>query len=184
MAEKKFFVSPEDLQAAYQQFGSALKVAKHYGVSKKLVLNYMKRYGIGRKQRASLEQRRKEIQELSDQGLMTKDIAEILGLSYEQINKHISRNGIPIKRYHKGYTTNSAGYVFVKQPDHPNANSKGYIREHVLLMTEKIGRALKIGECVHHIDGNKSNNNIANLILMLDCDHRSLHSRQPRKRRS
>ena len=61
------------------------------------------------------------------------------------------------------------GYVYVLCPDHPRAKSKkGYVAEHTLVMEKKIRRYLKQGkggECVHHIDEKKKNNNIKNLML-------------------
>lgn len=65
----------------------------------------------------------------------------------------------------KGGTTYSQGYRLVLNPKHPNANKKGYVREHVLKMSEHIGRPLLEGETVHHKDGNRCNNDIKNLEL-------------------
>lgn len=101
-----------------------------------------------------------------------------------QVNKYLKSFDISVPRYHKGYIIDHAGYKLIKKADHPNADKKGYVREHVLLMTEKLGRLLNDDECVHHIDGNKSNNDMDNLIVMLKYDHKCLHSRKPRKRRS
>lgn len=52
----------------------------------------------------------------------------------------------------------------VKVYNHPYSNN-GYVCEHRLKMEKKIGRYLQPGEEVHHIDGNKLNNNLNNLIL-------------------
>lgn len=69
------------------------------------------------------------------------------------------------------------GYVFVLSPDHPNKNCHGYIRLHRLLMEKKLGRFLKKTEVVHHVDGNKKNNNIENLYLF---DSLSAHGKHHR----
>jgi len=57
------------------------------------------------------------------------------------------------------------GYIFILSPKHPNANNHGYIRKHRLVMEKLLGRRLKNEEVVHHIDGNKKNNNPNNLML-------------------
>jgi len=45
----------------------------------------------------------------------------------------------------------------------------------VVKMEEQIGRRLKRGECVHHIDENKLNNDLSNLALMTVSAHAKLH---------
>ena len=65
----------------------------------------------------------------------------------------------------KGGRKISYGYIYVKCPDHPGANSLGYIREHRLVMEKGIGRILKPTEHVHHINGNKTDNRLENLML-------------------
>lgn len=48
--------------------------------------------------------------------------------------------------------------------------------EHVIVMEKYLGRKLSPNECVHHIDGNKLNNNIENLQLMERSKHLSMHA--------
>jgi hypothetical protein len=48
---------------------------------------------------------------------------------------------------------------------HPNADKKGTMFEHTLIMSEHLGRALKKGENVHHINGIRHDNRIENLEL-------------------
>ena len=64
-------------------------------------------------------------------------------------------------------------------------DNKGYFRislgkgirryEHDLIMENKIGRRIKKGEIVHHIDGNGQNNKIENLKLLTTSQHRKIH---------
>lgn len=85
--------------------------------------------------------------------------------------------------YHKGYIITKSGYKMVKAPiDHPKKNNKGYIREHILVMEQHIGRYLENDEVVHHIDRNKMNNDISNLQLMTDYEHKKIHSKEERKK--
>ena len=46
---------------------------------------------------------------------------------------------------------------------------------HRIVAEQKLGRSLKKGEIVHHIDGNKRNNDPSNLIVMTQSEHCSLH---------
>lgn len=51
---------------------------------------------------------------------------------------------------------------------------------HVVLMENKIGRPLEPDECVHHIDGDKHNNELNNLALLTRSGHMRLHQREKR----
>lgn len=52
------------------------------------------------------------------------------------------------------------------------------IKEHIKVMEEHIGRKLKDDEVVHHINGKRSDNRIANLQLMKHSEHSRLHRLQ------
>ena len=58
------------------------------------------------------------------------------------------------------------GYVQIWMPEHPNAKLAGYIHEHRLKMSEKLGRPLKSDERVHHRNKNRADNRISNLELI------------------
>jgi len=69
------------------------------------------------------------------------------------------------------------GYVYIKDYSHPNRNSHNLVPEHVLVMTQHLGRPLENGEVIHHIDGDKTNNDISNLYLCKDkSEHRKIHA--------
>ena len=64
-----------------------------------------------------------------------------------------------------GRIVDKYGYVQIWMPNHPNAKLAGYIHEHRLVMSNKIGRPLLRTENVHHINGIRGDNRIENLEL-------------------
>ena len=68
------------------------------------------------------------------------------------------------------------GYRLILCKEHPKANYGGYVREHILIAEKHIGRFLKDFERVHHINGDRLDNNISNLKIMTDSEHKKLHS--------
>lgn len=76
-----------------------------------------------------------------------------------------------------GVTRKPNGYLEVTVGEH-----KG--RGHHRVIAEKmIGRKLMDTECVHHRDGNRSNNDPQNLEVMTFSEHASLHAKENVKRR-
>jgi uncharacterized protein (DUF1330 family) len=63
------------------------------------------------------------------------------------------------------------GYIYIKSPNHPNKNCGGYVAEHRLVMEKRIGRYLLKNENVHHLNGNKKDNNIENLMIVVHNNH-------------
>lgn len=61
----------------------------------------------------------------------------------------------------------------VYRPDHPFAGSNGYVREHRLIIEEHLGRFLEKTELIHHMNHDKTDNKISNLVLTDRVTHRS-----------
>ena len=55
--------------------------------------------------------------------------------------------------------------------------------EHRVIAEQMLGRALKRNEIVHHIDGNKHNNEPSNLQIMTQSEHVRLHLQEMQKAR-
>lgn len=81
-------------------------------------------------------------------------------------------------------TLDKSGYVMISMREHPYSNKANYIREHRLVMEQYLGRYLLPCEQIHHIDGNKSNNDIKNLTLFpSNSEHRKIHAENMTKRK-
>lgn len=98
---------------------------------------------------------------------------------YKRLEGHLSTlsgSGEGSVNWKGGRHVTPKGYVLIHAPENPMANSRGYVREHRLVMSQHIGRYLTDDEEVHHIDENKSNNDISNLQLMTKAEHTRLHA--------
>ena len=75
----------------------------------------------------------------------------------------------------RGGRTINQGYCKVMlpigSPFSPMADSYGYVREHRLVMAKSLNRCLALNEQVHHIDGNRLNNELSNLELISPANH-------------
>jgi hypothetical protein len=70
-----------------------------------------------------------------------------------------------------GKHTDLSGYVFIYEPEHPNAMVGGYVLEHIKVITLSIGRPLEAKETVHHINGVRSDNRRIENLELWASDH-------------
>lgn len=73
-----------------------------------------------------------------------------------------------------GRRKHASGYILVYAPDHPGAFHKAVL-EHRLVMEKHLGRYLEPYEVVHHINHDKTDNRIENLILFKSESEHQLH---------
>lgn len=106
-----------------------------------------------------------DVQKLKD--LIAKNvdlwrISDILGASYYILRRVMTENGI---KYKKQPVKRSDGYWSYRSE-----------KNHRKIIERFIGRKLLRTEVVHHIDGNKENNDIKNLCLLSNtAEHLKLH---------
>lgn len=87
-----------------------------------------------------------------------------------------SQRGEHNPAFNGGRYVNAGGYVLVFDPDHPDADCRGYVYEHRRVADEALGRTLRPGEVVHHENEVKDDNRPENLrVFASQSDHLKHH---------
>lgn len=66
--------------------------------------------------------------------------------------------------------------IYVKKT-HQYRPEQDWVRQHIIVVENHIGRKLFENEVVHHIDGDKLNNDIKNLDICTISEHNSCHAK-------
>lgn len=83
---------------------------------------------------------------------------------------------MPLKKS-KG-SISSHGYMLIYVgKDHHLADVRGYAYEHRLVAEKKLGRRLLPGEIIHHVDGDKLNNDPSNIEISPSIAHHKVFHR-------
>lgn len=118
-------------------------------------------------------------------------VATQVSLSPSLVRAVLLRNGVPFRsrrdalrlRSQLGLTPHTvtgrkaggSGYVKLYVPDHPQADDRGYVFEHRVVMERTLGRILEPGELVHHKNHIKDDNRPENLQVLTPSAHARHH---------
>lgn len=79
------------------------------------------------------------------------------------------------------YRTTQGGYIKLLKPEHPRADSKGYVFEHIVVWEETHGKPLPKGWQVHHLNGITDDNRPKNLVGLPDKKHRRIFAAKAKR---
>jgi hypothetical protein len=163
-------------------------LAKEYKCDRKMISSIAKRHGYheyasmvkGGIRGVNTKHLNDKIVELHSENLSQQKIGDLVGISQNVVsrvlrqlnlkpnNPKVSRRGSDNNLWKGGRIKTELGYIGILSDEYPSMRSKtGYIPEHRLVMARNLNRPLEKWESVHHIDGNKENNDISNLQLRI-----------------
>lgn len=177
----------------YSSGHTQAEIQSAFGIPRKRIARILRAQGIpsrgyggpkGSLKYRLTEEDKQQISELYAEGKSCVQISKAVGFPWLVVWRRLKELGVPMRP--KGFGAASAhpcwvggrvmhpdGYVYVLlRPDDPlycmaqkTTSSSKYGLEHRVVMARHLGRPLRRGETVHHIDGDKQNNNINNLQL-------------------
>lgn len=159
----------------YQELKSTRLVAEELSVSLYQVQHAIERAGMqltGLRESACTPYA-DELRRWAREGVAVAEMARRIGATRRTVARFLRIHGMERTpfvqigsthpRWKGGRMFDKSGYVLVYRPGHHEANRHGQVREHRVVMEQKLGRPLQRGEVVHHIDGNRANNHPDNL---------------------
>lgn len=173
--------------------------AAHFGCSRTLIGSYARKYNIRRKHAKELINPIELRSLIEVEHWPERQCAKHYGVSQPTIGRLIKDHGIKPNKagqqkgklvgplchsWKGGAVIDTNGYRRIKMPDHPSADNHRYVLEHRYVMELMIGRLLRPEERVHHIDENKLNNSVNNLMLFAtQSEHQKHHAMLNRLRK-
>lgn len=146
------------------------ELAKHLNLTYNQVDNIMRKLDL--KHYKSVKYTDEELQFIKENYPIkgAKYCADKLGRSKDALNKKVKKMGLSIK-WKYTYITDDGYIVNCK-----DRNNRYHV--HRKVMEDYLGRKLKSSEIVHHIDGNKLNNDISNLQIVTRKEHINIHRKE------
>jgi transposase len=190
---RKLHLSRGQLEKLYVEDQlSQRDIAELHGVHQMTVSNWMYEYGIPSRPfggRDGITLPCEELQKLyRDDKWTMEQLAAHFGCSESTVRKNLIDNNLRIdskevarRRLEKNrelypHRVEREGYIQLRMPTHPDADTNGYVPEHRFVAETAIGRRVEHVEQVHHINLRKRDNQPENLAILPSKEvHARLH---------
>lgn len=149
---KRVAISRQVFIELHNEGKSGLEIARFFGIGRTTVGRYYKQYGLTPWTTSEIRKRK-----------FWRSKPE----TYKKISKAAAaRTGEENPNWKGGVPSMGYPVVYVK---------RRRVREHRYVMEKYLKRKLRRNEEVHHLDGNKFNNDLSNLVVLSKVDHAKLH---------
>lgn len=187
---KRFDLETEkEIVSRYLNQEGSGALAKEYKTDRKTITKIAARHGHqayvsivkGGVRGINTEQLNPDIIALHEKGYSQQRIGEAVGISQAVVSRVLRRMNLRpnnpksiasgrVQVLQKGGRINAGeGYIQIHgslcDNNYGMLNKSGYVLEHRIVMAKHLDRCLHPWETVHHIDGNRENNEITNLQL-------------------
>lgn len=170
---KKIHIDPEKLSFLYAESRLSIpQIGEQLNVSLSTIRLRLKECGL-------LRSRAEAVRLARDQGRLGSGNRGKTRVFTEDWKRNLSASLCASKgKTAAGVSLKPSGYIEITRGEHKSRS------EHVVVMEAHIGRRLNKDEVVHHIDRNRSNNDLSNLQLMTRSEHTRMHRIDEQQRKS
>lgn len=168
----KLEIPPEKIESMYKGGMSSTEIAAELGTSATHILRLMSQHGIDKRSASEgkkLALSKPEVREKISKSGIGRNMSEA---TKKKLSESIS--GSKNAQWKGGMAMSVSGYLGFTNSK-ANGEHAGKLL-HQIIAQWKYGRAIGDDEHVHHIDGNKLNNNPENLVILSAEIHAKLHT--------